>query len=117
MDSLKRGSRRTEAGREYARLILDQTVADEVTQHPNPVLRRLQEQARAGVSSMPGCLPPQVFIHLMDRLHGKVVDKVKLAVGGARAYDHYTNEELAARADALSRALRGAPALLEGEVA
>lgn len=108
-------NRRTEEGREYARLILVQRDADLVSSPDgvvvdasaigNPVVRRLRQQAREGVGSQPGLLPPNVFIHLCDRLYGKVVDRVKLALSGQRPFEALSDEELAERAALTARAL------------
>jgi hypothetical protein len=108
MDALKKPNRADE-GRAFARAILVQTPADEITEDPesNPVLRRLKAQARAGVGHAEGLLPPQVFTSLMDRLWGKPLDRVSLRTPGAKQYDAMSNEELAARCDAVARRLRG----------
>jgi hypothetical protein len=119
-------NKRTEEGRETSRAILVQDESElEVREigltfafgdslppvgsgrtevfdrHPlalaNPVIRRLREQARAGVGSIPGSLPTQVWVHLMDRLFGKVVDRMKL-LDPKRPYGDLTDAELAERA-------------------
>jgi hypothetical protein len=100
-----RSSARGEEGREFARAVLHQTPADDVSMEPNPVLRRLKEQARAGVGSAEGYLPANVFNALMDRCHGKVADRVKML--GARPFDDLSDAELAARAEQVARRLRG----------
>jgi hypothetical protein len=43
----------------------------------------------------------------MDRLWGKPLDRVSLRTPGAKQYDAMSNEELAARCDAVARRLRG----------
>jgi hypothetical protein len=98
---------RTDAGREFARAVLEQTVRDEVTEHPNPVIRRLQQQARTGAGSAEGCLPPSLYTHLLDRLYGKVLDRVKFLAPASKEYEGMTDAELAARAEQLAVAIRG----------
>ena len=100
-------SARTDAGRDFARAVLEQTAVDEVTEHPNPVVRRLQSQARAGVGSAEGYLPPSAFTHLMDRLYGKVIDRMKLIPPASKEYQEMSDAELAARAEQLAVAIRG----------
>lgn len=100
-------NKRTDEGRAFARAVLLQDDVEmmviagapvDVAAGANPVLRRLREQARMGVGTQEGCLPPNVFVHLADRLYGKVMDRVKLALGGKRPYEELTDAQLAERA-------------------
>lgn len=98
-------NKRTIDGGILARDILEQTAADVEVEDPNPVKERLKRQAREGVGPGVGQLPASVFVHLCDRAYGKVVDYVKLKVGG-KAYENETTEALAKRAELLAAALR-----------
>lgn len=113
-------NKRTEEGREFARAVLLQDDAD-LTAGPafgdkefdtratsNPVLRRLRSQARAGVGSADGLLPPNVFVHLCDRLYGKVLDRIRLGIGSKRPYSELSDAELAEKARLTATALEAA---------
>lgn len=92
-------------GAEWAKEILEQKWEEVDEVDPNPVRQRLKEQAREGVGNQPGQMPPPVFVHLMERAWGKVIDKVKMQTGG-RPYESLSDEELAARLRALQSALK-----------
>lgn len=117
-------NKRTVEGEEYAVGILVQDDEDilqattekgivETDRHEramrDPVYRVLRAQARNGVGTMPGQLPPAVFASLSDRAFGKVMDKLKLSAGRPLATE--TDEELRTRLDSLQRAL--GPAAVE----
>lgn len=111
-------NKRTIAGEVYA---LDVLVQDETELardeegrikedlHPraqtNPVLRQLRAQARNGVGSQLGLLPPNVLLELANRGWGKVLDRVKLDVAKAKAFEAMTDEELAEYAMELGKEL------------
>jgi hypothetical protein len=84
------------------------TLVEDLMAGDNPVVRKLRTQMRGGVGSEGYQMPATVFNALADRRWGKVVDRVKMATASARPYEGETDAELAARADALSRALRAA---------
>lgn len=104
-------NKRTLEGEDFAKDILcqdDEELLEETTEDgrkveidrheravKDPVYRALRAQARCGVGTMPGQLPPAVFNALNDRAFGKVADKVKLATG--RPLANETDEQLAAR--------------------
>lgn len=69
----------------------------------DPVYRALRRQARLGVGTMPGQLPPAVFNALNDRAFGKVQDKVK--VTGGRPLANESEDELRSRLKDLSETL------------
>jgi hypothetical protein len=113
-------NKRTLEGEDYARDILVQDdddlleVRDDETgkthtldRHErasrDPVYRALRAQARIGVGSLPGQLPPAVFASLADRAFGKVLDKLK--VSGGRPLAAETDEELRDRLKSLESAL------------
>lgn len=114
-------NKRTLEGEDFAKDILSQSDDDilvettddgkevEIDRHPravsDPVYRALRRQARAGVGTMPGQLPPAVFNALNDRAFGKVADKVKVA--GGRPLVNESDDELQARLTNLATALAG----------
>ncbi len=91
-------------GRDLARAVIEQNELSAGGMHPNPGINRLMEQFRAGVGSQEGLLPGAVFVHLLDRGYGKVVDRVKLSTNPS--YDGEGTKELADRAERLMKVLR-----------
>jgi hypothetical protein len=69
----------------------------------DPFVRRLREQARAGVGGTEGLLPAATMKDLMDRAWGKVAERVKMT--NNRPLEGMTDAELAERAETLRRAL------------
>lgn len=100
-----RGSRKKIEGAEWAKEILEQSWEELDEIDPNPVRQKLKEQAREGVGNQPGQMPAPVFVHLMERVWGKVIDKVKMQTSG-RPYESLTDEELASRLRALQSAIK-----------
>lgn len=102
---------RGEKGRQFAEAVLLQNDSDNGPLGPdahitNPVLRRLREQARAGVGSQPGELPAAWAAHLADRAFGKESEKLAVQQTG-RPFEELTTEQLAARVERMQRELRG----------
>lgn len=91
-------------GRDLARAVVEQNALSKGSEHPNPVVQRLMEQARAGVGSHEGLLPGAVFQHLLDRGYGKVVDRVKLSTNPS--YDGEDTTALAERALRIAKILK-----------
>jgi len=110
-------NKRTVDGGILAAVLLDQTHGDEEANDPNPVTEALKRQFRAGVgtsSEVPvktadgevlvSQVPATFFVHTLDRRYGKVVDRIKMNVGG-KAYEGESQDDLAARAKHLLEAL------------
>jgi hypothetical protein len=106
----------TEQGRANARSVIEQLDSDDDRCITNPVVRKLREQLREGVGPSPNQMPAAAFNALMDRAYGKVIDRVKLGVG-ARPFEGESDEDLAARADALRRKFMERRAARKEEVA
>ena len=111
-------NKRTVDGGILAATLLDQTKGDEESRDPNPVVEALKRQFRAGVGNGSMTvqthegpveveqIPATFFVHTLDRRYGKVVDRIKMNVGG-KAYDGESTEDLAKRAELLLAALKG----------
>lgn len=119
IDHRGKKSKRTVEGEEYARAVLQQSDDDilveigedgkeiEIDRHPaaveNPVMRALRRQARNGVGTAPGQLPPATFNALRDSAFGKPKDAAKPISG--RPLANESVEKLQERLAGLSAVL------------
>jgi hypothetical protein len=76
--------------------------AQEIIEQPG-VLEALKSQMLGGIGNQAGQMPSASFRTLMEYGYGRPTEHIKVEVGEARAFEHESDDELVARAEAIAR--------------